>query len=98
MSWHKRRYQGSPLQRATIQNRFDVLWNAHGSPPEMLMVEEVHGPDVSTLWLRLPDRLASAFPELELSSDAQLPARMRLIAGYPQQFEAIFQYYDDGQQ
>ncbi len=97
MPWLKRRYEGSPRHRAAIQNRFEVLWAANGSPPEMLMVEQVHEPDVSTLWLRLPVRLVSAFPELEPAAETDLPVNARLLVGYPGQFEALFRY-GDGQQ
>jgi hypothetical protein len=57
MLWLNRRYEGSPMARNAIQNRFETLFMAHGGPPEMLLIEQAHMPGVSTLWLRLADEL-----------------------------------------
>jgi len=97
MLWFKRRYENSPLVQAAIQNRFEVLFNANGSPPAMLLIEQVHEPQVSTLWLRLSDeRLRSAFPELAEGDEADLPKKALLLAGHNTEFENLFEYGEEG--
>lgn len=93
MPWHKRHYQNSPLQQAAILNRFEALFAANGSPPGMLLIEQVHAPLISTLWLRLPDdRLLSAFPEFAPGDEANLPKKAALLCGHNAEFEKLFEY------
>ena len=96
MLWFKRRYENSPLASGAILNRFEVLFTANGGPPAMLLIEQVHAPQVSTLWLRLPDeRLRSAFPELAQGDEADLPKKAMLLGGHSSEFENLFEYGEE---
>jgi hypothetical protein len=92
MSWYRRRYNNLPLAQKAILNRFETLSLAHGGSAEMPMIEQKHTPTVSTVWLRLPAKLVSAFPEFEAGEEAELPKEAVLLAGQPAEFEKLFEY------
>lgn len=62
----------------------------------MLLVKQVHGSLVWTLWLRLPDeRLRSAFPELAPGRETDLLKKAVLLVGHNAEFEAPFEYGEE---
>src|ERR1700679_3904482 len=93
MLWLSRRYEGLPHARQAIRNRFEILFMGNGGAAEMLLIEQIHAPLVSTLWMRLPDtRFGSAFPELNAADAADLPQSAVLLVGHKEEFETLFEH------
>ena len=83
------------MLQAAVQNRFLVLYMATGGR-EMLMVEQVHRPTESTVWMHLPDeRFESAFPEFQRDDEKGLPKKAGLLVGDHNRFLQQFKFGQD---
>jgi hypothetical protein len=91
MPWYKRFYGGSPWAETAIQVQFETLYRASGSPADMMMIEQVHAPLVSTLWLRLPNEaIFSGFSDFSLGDEIEFPKQAVLLVGDKTEFEKLF--------
>jgi hypothetical protein len=91
MPWYKRFYGGSPWAETSVQAACETLYAASGAPAEILLIEQVHAPLVSTLWLRLPNQaIFSGFPGFELWDETQFPKQAVLLVGDKAEFEKLF--------
>ena len=91
MPWLKQYFEGAPLAIKAVKNEFDSLFSALGSSPEMLLVQQTHGPGRVTLWLWQPVNMITGVSEefVEVEDDA-IPEKATLLNGNPQQFERLF--------
>jgi hypothetical protein len=95
MPWYRKRFQSQPLGVRAAQSEFETLFLAGGGPPEMLMISERHDSGDVTVWVRVSPQWAGTFQGFAPAPDSELPEVATFLAGYPDQFEALFQY-DNG--
>ena len=91
MPWLKQYFEGGPVAIKAVKSEFDSLFSALGSSPEMLLVQQTHGPGRVTLWLWQPANMISGVSEefVEVEDDA-IPKKATLLNGNRQDFERHF--------
>lgn len=89
MNWYKKRYGDQCWAETAIFNRFEALFMAAGAPLDMVMVEQEHDATDSTIWLALPDRFVSAFPEFKPAGDEEPPKELTYLIGDVRTIEAL---------
>jgi hypothetical protein len=91
LAWHKKHY-ATTWAATTVLDDFVQVFMALGGPARMMLIEEVHKPLDSTLWVWLPEaHLADAFPGFTPADAAGLPRAAILLAGNRIHFEANFE-------
>jgi len=89
--WYKKRFEGVPLAKDAIQNAFKQLLISKAEPVGMLLIEEVHTPTGSTLWVRLPaPRHPSAFTGFIPADETALPKTPKFLLGSRAAFDKQF--------
>ena len=89
MAWYRKHFP-TTWAATSVLDDFVQVFIAYGGPPRMMLIEEVHKPLDSTLWVWLPEaHLLEAFPGFEAAAD--LPKAAILLAGNKSRFEADFE-------
>lgn len=90
MAWYKKHFP-TTWAETTVLDDFVQIFMALGGPVRMMMIEDIHAPLNSTLWIWLPeDHLADAFPDFEPADAGRLPKHPTLLAGNQKRFAADF--------
>jgi hypothetical protein len=88
--WVKRTFEAGGYNRVEEQFAKDAM--RLGDPKEMLMILVDVRPLVQTIYMRLPETLASTYPGFELISDAGLPKEANLLFGDHYEFLKHFKF------
>jgi len=89
--WMKRTFEAGGYHR--VQEQFAKDARRLGDPKEMLMLLVDVRPLVQTIYMCLPETLASTYPGFELiSSDAELPKEVNLLFGDQYEFLKRFKF------
>jgi hypothetical protein len=92
MAWYKKHFP-TTWAAGTVLDDFVQVFMGLGGPARMMLIEEVHKPLDSTLWLWLPEaHLLDAFPGFEIADAAGLPKKAILLAGNKSSFEKQFEH------
>lgn len=92
MAWYKKHFP-TTWAATSVLDDFVQVFMALGGPARMMLIEEVHKPLNSTLWIWLPEaHLAEAFPAFEIADAAVLPKKAILLAGNKSSFEKQFEH------
>ena len=89
MAWYKKHF-AETWAATSVLDDFVQVFMAYGGPPQMMLIEDPHGPLESTLFVWLPEEhLLDAFPGFVVA-DA-VPEAAILLAGSRTRFERDFQ-------
>lgn len=92
MAWYKKHFP-TTWAATSVLDDFVQVFMALGGPARMMLIEEVHKPLNSTLWIWLPEaHLADAFPAFEAADASGLPKKAILLAGNKSSFEKQFEH------
>ena len=89
LAWYKKHFPETWAATSVLDD-FVQVFMAYGGPPQMMLIEDPHGPLESTLFVWLPEaHLLDAFPGFK-AADA-VPKAAILLAGNRTRFERDFQ-------
>ena len=92
MAWYKKHFP-TTWAATSVLDDFVQVFMALGGPARMMLIEDVHKPLNSTLWIWLPEaHLADAFPAFEIADPVGLPKKAILLAGNKSSFEKQFEH------
>lgn len=88
LAWYKKHFPETWAATSVLDD-FVQIFMAYGGPPQMMLIEDPHGPLESTLWMWLPEaHLLDAFPGFSAADG--LPRAAILLAGNRSRFEENF--------